>query len=480
METRIHEEKAYEIEPELVYVSENRHRRFFPQKEMDKLITSISSEVGQIQPGVCHTNAEGRIELGVGERRLRACGYAKKPFSYILKEEITDLHLLERIQLEENLVRHDLDWKDEVAAKERIHLLFQEQFGETKTGKRGGHGLADTAEHLGEGRSILHEDIQLAVWAREVPEVAAAPNKTTAKKVVKRLMEQVQRQEALNRVFAGGEGEVLTKATSVAKTHDADELRLSQVEAEKLSQAEKQLLEFNRRILLGKMEDRVNDFQSGSIDIVLFDPPWGVEYHEVKKKVYGQKDYKDDKDIFRQDLSTWLSRLFLKMAENSHLYMFFGIVDHEFVYRTLEQVGFQTNRIPLIWYKEGSRRTRNPHTSHGRAYEPIAFGRKGNKVLAKPGFPNVIVTPQPSPTIKDIHPSAKHPEVYRQLLVASAAPGDTMLDPMSGSGMAGVAAEELRSELGLDWHMIEADKDYRNLAIFNLNKGFAKICGEKI
>ena len=474
-------ETIHEIPPEEVHVTEGRQRQRFPTREMDRLIASIK-ELGQIHPGVCRKNEEGKVELIVGERRLRACGYANNHFRYYLKEEVTDSYLLERIQLEENLIRHDLEWREEVAAKERLHILFQDKHGETQAGKRGGHGIGDTATHLGESSTSVQEDIALAAWVREVPEVAAAPNKTTAKKVVKRLLETMKKEDVLEKTLAQAKDAIPPSTAKIATKEE----ELPPVED--LSHFERKLLEFDRRCLLGRMENRLLEFKDESIDIVFFDPPWGVEYHEVRKKVYHQKEYNDDPQVFYESLMDWLVLIHTKMAENSHLFMFFGITSHEFVYdtledaglivspefvhNTLEEAGFITGRIPLIWFKEGARRTRNPEFEFGRAYEPIAFAWKGKKKLARPGHPNVIVTPQPTPTMKDIHPSAKHPEVYRRLLLASASPSNVVVDPMAGSGMMGVAAEDVRESLALDWWNIEVDSDYRNLQLFNLNKGF--------
>ena len=93
-------ERIHEIAPEEVHVAEGRQRQRFPTKDMDRMIASIK-EIGQIHPGVCRINEEDRVELIVGERRLRACGYANNLFRYYIKEEITDPYLLKRIQLEE-------------------------------------------------------------------------------------------------------------------------------------------------------------------------------------------------------------------------------------------------------------------------------------------------------------------------------------------------------------------------------------------
>jgi hypothetical protein len=54
----------------------------------------------------------------------------------------------------------------------------------------------------------------------------------------------------------------------------------------------------------------------------------------------------------------------------------------------------------------------------------------------------------------------------------SAMPGDKVLDPMAGSCMSGVACDVLKQSHQLDWLMIEKEESFRNLGIFNLNKGY--------
>jgi len=204
------QETIYATSPTDIFVRDDRHRQLFKRKTLDELISSIR-DVGQIQPGVCHRNEAGVLELLVGERRLRACLFLQVPFKYYVKEEVKDSLLLEQIQLDENLCQEELDWKEEIKAKERIHKILQERFGETTLGERGGHSYDDTAAHIGIGKSILQEDIILAGFLA-IPEVAAAKNKTTAKKIAKRLVEQVRRRDLLEKALSTAEKLPIEKA----------------------------------------------------------------------------------------------------------------------------------------------------------------------------------------------------------------------------------------------------------------------------
>ena len=478
-------ETIYQSPATDIVVREDRHRQKISRKPLDSLMDSIR-EAGQIQPGVCHYNEVDELELLVGERRLRACMVLQIPFKYYVKEEVASPFLLELIQLDENLQREDLDWRDEIKAKARLHTLLTEMHGEAVSGTPGGHTFELTAEHIGVKKSILQEDVTLAGFL-EVPEVEASVNKTTAKKIVKRMIEQVQRHEQLTAALKIAEKQsvedqapLTEKARAEVKVKEMEAAAKRQLEGKPEppkpeTQLEQQLIYFNKRCLLGKMEERILSFADESFDIVCFDPPWGVEFDQVRNSGGGTKDYDDDPYLFEQKITEWIKLIRQKMKPDSHLYMFFGIVRHDFIYATLEEAGFETNRMPLIWHKKGAHVTRNPTIWPGRSYEPIAYARKGSKPLVKMGAPDVIQTPMPTPSIKDIHPSAKHPEIYRELLLRSASPSDTILDPMAGSGMFAVAAESLTKTLALNWFQIEIDSDYRNLQLINLTKGYEQI-----
>jgi hypothetical protein len=115
----------------------------------------------------------------------------------------------------------------------------------------------------------------------------------------------------------------------------------------------------------------------------------------------------------------------------------------------------------------------------GRAVEPIAFARKGNKKLVKQGAPDYILSAQANPKMKQHHPAAKHPDVFLDLLQRSAMPGDTVLDPMCGSGMSGVACGVFEISHKLDWWLIEQEKSFRDLALENCLLGYSQLVAHR-
>jgi len=453
------EARIFSIDPDEVLV-EDRLRYVYRKEAMEQLKESIKDK-GQLQPGVCRMEA-GNVILIAGERRRQACKLAGVAFDYTLKDETDPLRLLE-IEIEENSCREDLTWQEQVEATERHHQILQSIKGEASVGRPGGHRVKDTAEFRGESVGKTAEDLELARFL-DVDEVKKAPNKAEAKKVIKKLKENYQRHEAFEKA----------KEKSGLTLPPRQEEVGEDGEVEEISPLEERIAFFYDKIIQGRMEDVLSKTDK-EFDVVLFDPPWAVDYDKVRKGSSSQEDFEDDPFEVLDYFPKWLSLLYNKMAENSHLYLFFGISRYDLVYAMLEDAGFSTNRIPLIWYKQGAHRTRNPDIWPGRSYEPIAYARKGSKILVQKGASDVIISPMPWASLKGIHPAAKHPDVYIDLLKRSCMPGDKVLDPMCGSGMAGVAAEVLRPTHELDWLMIEEKESFRDLAIANVVRGYSNL-----
>ena len=454
--------EIFELPTTDIVVPPGRIRKMFEAKKLRNLAMSFQKG-GQKQPGLCRREGE-TVVLVAGERRLRACELLNIPYQFTLDEVGEDnVYEIKRIELEENICRENLTWLEEADAVEELHRLEQREHGTAKVGVRGGHSVKDTAEIVQESVGTVSEDIKLSLFAKHSEEVRGAKSKSEAKKIIKRLEEKLDRYERMETVFR-------------------EETENSGEEEEVEITAESQMIYFSKKIHEGKMEDTLSRWEDGYFDVVFFDPPWRVGLDNVRKKGGNADDFEDTRlepEDFQIELRRWLTLLYKKMASDSHLYLFFGIVNHKLVYDTLDFVEFKTNRIPLIWHKQGAHVVRTPDVWPGRSYEPITFARKGSKNLVRKGASDIITTPMPTPSMKKNHPSAKHPQIYLELLQRSCLPGDKVLDPMCGSGMMGVAAEALEPSHKLKWEMVEMSPDFRRLAIANVVDGYSNIAQRK-
>jgi len=443
------EEKLYQCDCKDVIVPEGRTRTEFDKKTIEQIAESIKKR-RQDHPGICFLNEEGKPVLIAGEQRLRACELIQVPYTFRLQEEVDPIIILET-ELEENLCRKNLGFMEEARGLARLHEIKQEIYGKSKQGAPGGWGLKQTANLTNRSTGAVHENLELAQFAAAMPEAfEGVKTKKEAKAVMGKIMDNARRMTVL-----------------------AD-LKEKEEKEDDLSLIEKQIQKFSSRIICDKMENALSSLDK-TFDIVIFDPPWGVSLDQVSRQSlvytllekvgftvnwlpliwykqgshnFSQETYEDSPENFVFNLESWLKLIYDRMSENSHLYFFFGIVNHA---------------------------TRNSEIWPSRSYEPIAFARKGSKKLVKLGAPDIIITPQPKPSMKKIHPSAKHPMIYLELLQRSAFPGDKVLDPMAGSGMLGVAAEVLALTHKLDWLEIEEKQTYRALALDNVIKGFYAI-----
>lgn len=454
-----------QLDAEKIIVAAERVRKEFDKEKLQRLAASFKA-VGQIQPGVC-ISVEGGYQLVAGERRLRACRLAQIPFSFVLKEQASEVMLLE-IELEENLNREGLTWQEEVDGLEKLHRLREGQKGT----KGQIQSLDDTAEELDRSRGSVHRDLELAEWAKEFPEVKDAKNKAEAYKIIKRYKAEILRNQLLKQAVAKDECKSEGTPSEDQKLEECIVIAGATI-------PKKLLFEFDEKIIHGRMEEQLSEFTDEFFDLVFFDPPWAANLAAIRDKPPSKEDFEDEPEVFSENIEAWLRQIYIKMAKDSHLYLFFGIRYHELAYQALERVGFSVNRIPLIWYKQGSHVTRNAEIWPGRSYEPIAFARKGQKKLVTLGSPDVIITPAPTNTMKGIHPNAKHPDIYLELIKRSAEPGDHLLDPMCGSGMTAVAAEEYRASKRLDWYMIEEKQSFRELALENVIRGYNQVVNKE-
>jgi len=320
--------KLREVEVEKVLVPSDRVRKKFDKRKLRNLAMSFQ-KMGQLQPGVCIEGAEGKFILIAGERRLRACELASLPFIFVLKDEADPL-LLKEIEIEENVCRENLTWLEEVVAVEQLHELRQEQKYRT-TGEK--QTLVDTAEEVEVSKSQLQRDLEMAEWAKEFKEVADAKSKTEAAKIIKRLKGVVIRERMLETATETATESVARKEEAPEKAEDAP----TKVEIAGRKIENEYLLELDRRIIHGRMEEKLEDFKDESVQVVTFDPFWGVNYDEVSRTGGGTTPVNDDPAVVFANLESWLQIIYKKMAEASHLYLFFGIVYHAAIYELLEK-----------------------------------------------------------------------------------------------------------------------------------------------
>lgn len=214
----------------------------------------------------------------------------------------------------------------------------------------------------------------------------------------------------------------------------------------------------NRNVLyLGNANVILKALPDKSVDLVLTDPPYGVNSDEMNGVAYKDRFY--DVDLVSKEL-------FRVLKPNSRALVFTAQKTYCTVVDAFQNNGFKLHQT-LIWVK---RNLASPHkfgyefTSN---YEMILNFHKGKVPrLNGKGNTDVLIysAPQSNFSDKRMHVHQKPINLIVKLLDTVCNGNCTVLDPFAGSGTTLVGAKKL----GLNWIGIEIQKDYCDITVERL------------
>jgi site-specific DNA-methyltransferase (adenine-specific) len=360
--------------------------------------------------------------LIAGERRLRA-------FIYNGEQEIpitifSELDELDRkiLECEENMIRQDFDWAEEIEILRQLDELKRKKYGDATQGNRSGEGwtLQDTADAVGIAKGTASQDITLANTLRERPDLAEKVKKMP-KHAARKIVKQTLQEEKLKR----------------------------QIDNKKMI--------VGIELKHGPCQELIETLEDESIDLWLTDPPFAAQgIVDVSKVSKGSPLYNmtntnvgTDADML-QIYKKLIPAVYKKLKPGAHIYVFFGHAWYCRLINLLRVVGFEVDDQPLIWYK--MRATVMPKDMHyTSSYEAVLFGHKPpvGRILSKP-VPNVLSF-QPIAPQSRVHPLQRPHDLLKLLIENSTGVGDIVLDTFAGSASTLVSAMKLqRRSIGFE------------------------------
>lgn len=242
-----------------------------------------------------------------------------------------------------------------------------------------------------------------------------------------------------------------SRMVQAAKQYEFDEQRKQKAEKIKT-------VKISDNILNGDSLEILKTLDDGSIDVVITDPPYGVNYvsnaskynHTITKRGL----LNDGIEAFEL-LDKTCRILQNKTADNSHLYFFCSWP----VFSKFESIisKYFTIKTPLVWDKKSFAKG-DLYNDWANQTELIIYCVKGKKGFNKRKG-NVLSFTRLH-TSKMVHPTQKPTELIKELLSASALKNDFVVDPFMGSGSTIKACNEMNiKSLG-----IELDKEMFNIA----------------
>ena len=198
------------------------------------------------------------------------------------------------------------------------------------------------------------------------------------------------------------------------------------------------------KLMHGDCLERMKEIESGSVDMVLTDPPYGTQTNQRGDSfMVGE---------FSNVLPLALPEIYRTMASDGAFYSFTSWKQMpEWLLRF--QQYFKLQNI-LVWDKEKHSGCYSP-SSWQFTWEGVYFGLKGKRKIID--YQRDVLTS----TQKGKRRAMEKPiDVLESMIRASTKEGDTVLDPFMGSGTTGVACKNLnRRFIG-----IELDEQYFKIA----------------
>ena len=237
-----------EIPVDAVEPNPKQPRDVFDEEALAELVTSIR-EVGVLQPVVVRELGEGRYQLVMGERRLRASREAAQPTIPAIVRQTGDDAML-RDALLENLHRQQLNPLEEAAAYSQL----LEEFGATHE---------ELATRIGRSRSQVSNTIRLLGLPPGVQRrVAAGVLSAGHARALLALADAEDQERLAARIIAEGLSvrateEAVTSGVTEGKTRTQRRKALASPALDRLAEKLSDLLETRVTLELGKQRGKL-------------------------------------------------------------------------------------------------------------------------------------------------------------------------------------------------------------------------------
>ena len=209
--------------------------------------------------------------------------------------------------------------------------------------------------------------------------------------------------------------------------------------------------DFNK-LILGDCLQELPKLKNESIDCVIIDPPYGIDFQSNHRKEKFDMIINDNKDVFEL-LKNSLKIINEKMKKNSHIYIFTSWKVLEKVKPIVEEF-FEVKNC-LVWNKNNWSMG-DLKGNYAEKYELILFATKGNRNLSNElSRPVNVLDCVRTGNVK--HPTQKPVNLLRQLIRNSTKKNEVVLDYFAGSG----STLEATQEENRKWIGIEIQEEFK-------------------
>ena len=201
----------------------------------------------------------------------------------------------------------------------------------------------------------------------------------------------------------------------------------------------------------GDCLELMKDIPDGSIDMILCDPPYGMNFQSHRRKDLYGKIKNDDSLGFIDDYFTECNRV---MKENTAIYCFCSWHNIDIFKKAFEK-HFKLKNC-LVWVKN-NHGSGDLQASYAPKHEFILYGNKGRRKFTNGRKEDVLFF---NKTNNTLHPTQKPVDLLEFFILNSSDENEVVLDAFMGSGSTGVACVNT----GRNFIGMELDENYFNIA----------------
>lgn len=188
----------------------------------------------------------------------------------------------------------------------------------------------------------------------------------------------------------------------------------------------------------GSFQDHIDSLRDGTINVILTDPPYGMDYQSHRRGVLFDKIENDSPQSATAVLREALSKLKPKLADDAHVLVFCTWRNEHETMEALRATGYRVIGS-LVWIKD-NHGSGNLQSGFAPMHERIVHAIKGAPALLK-RIPDVLYAKKVS---TDIHPTEKPVTLLKQLIEVTCPEGGMVADPFGGVGSTLEAAKQCK------------------------------------
>jgi len=227
--------------------------------------------------------------------------------------------------------------------------------------------------------------------------------------------------------------------------------------------------DFINKIILGDCLDIMKDIPDSSINLIITDPPYGIDYQSNRQAIDRKRSNQRKGDVnirqkyfskIKNDVEVpveWIKESFRVLKGNSALYVFCRWDKIQKIIDYAESVGFKTKNFIIL--RKSNHGMGDLKGQYAPTYEGLLYFSKDRHILHK-RLNDVIDVPVKFSGSIRLHPNEKPESWFMPFIENSSEIKDTILDPFVGSGTMAMVFKNLdRKFIG-----IEKDEKYYQVA----------------